>query len=172
MAYSRDAILGVDHKGTIVFWNKGAEQIFGYSSPEILGQPVTKLISEKNRGSHAPALSAFLTGNCGETALIEGEASRKDGSTFPIELSFSIEQQNGKFLGLAVGRNITERKNTEQSLRESAERYCGLFATCLEAVFSADVPDNTGAGNKALEKLGNYCLAELTEMKPTHILTS
>ena len=172
MAYSRDAILGVDHKGTIVFWNKGAEQIFGYSSPEILGQPVTKLISEKNRGSHALALSAFLTGNCGETALIEGEASRKDGSTFPIELSFSIEQQNGKFLGLAVGRNITERKNTEQALRESAERYCSLFATCLEAVFSADVPDNTGAGNKALEKLGDYCLAELTEMKPEHILTS
>jgi PAS domain S-box-containing protein len=102
MAHSRDAILGVDHKGTIVFWNKGAEQIFGYSSPEILGQPVTRLISEKNRGSHAPALSAFLTGNCGETALIEGEALRKNGSTFPIELSFSIEQQNGKLLGLAV----------------------------------------------------------------------
>ena len=172
MAYSRDAILGVNHKGTIVFWNKGAEQIFGYSSPEILGQPVTQLISEKNREGHALALSAFLTGDCGETALIEGEALRKDGSAFPIELSFSIEQQNGKFLGLAVGRNITERKNTEQALRESAERYCNLFATCLEAVFSADVPDNTGVGDKALEKLGDYCLEELTEMKPTDILTS
>jgi PAS domain S-box-containing protein len=172
MAYPRDAILGVDHKGTIVFWNKGAEQIFGYSSPEILGQPVTRLISEKNREYHALALSAFLTGNCGETRLIEGEASRKDGSAFPLELSFSIEQQNGKFLGLAVGRDITERRNTEQALRQSAERYCSLFATCLEAVFSADGPDNTGAGNKALERLGDYCMQELTEMKPTDVLTS
>ena len=172
LAYSRDAILGVNRKGTVVFWNKGAERILGYSSPEILGQPVTRLISEKHRRDRALELSAFLAGNCGETALIEGEALRKDGSTFPLELSFSIEQQDGKFLGLAVGRDITERKNTEQALRQSAERYCGLLATCLEAVISADVPDNAGAGNKALERLADYCLEELTEMKPTDALTS
>jgi PAS domain S-box-containing protein len=169
-AYSRDAILGVNRKGTIIFWNKGAEQIFGYSSAEILGQPVTKLISEKHREGHTVVLRAFLSGNCGETGLIEGEALRKDGSTFPLELSLSIEQQNGKFVGLAVGRDITERKHMELALRESAERYCNFFATCLEVVFSADIPDNTGAGNKALEKLCGYCLEELTEMKPTNIL--
>jgi PAS domain S-box-containing protein len=171
-AYSQDAILGVNHKGTIVFWNKGAEQIFGYSSSEILGQPVTRLISKKHREGHALALRTFLTGNRGKTALIEGEALRKDGSTFPLELSFSITRQNGKSLGIAVGRDITERKNTEQALRESAERYCNLFATCLEAVFCADVPDSSGAGNKALERLCDYCLEELTEMKPTGILPS
>lgn len=170
VAYSRDAILGVNHKGTIIFWNKGAEQIFGYSSEEILGQPVTKLMSEKHREGHTLVLRAFLSGNCGETRVIEGEALRKDGSTFPLELSFSIEQQNGKFVGLAIGRNITEHKQMEQALRESAERYCNLFATCLEAVFSADIPDNTRVGNKALEKLCGYCLEELTEMKPTNIL--
>jgi PAS domain S-box-containing protein len=170
VAYSRDAILGVNRKGTIIFWNKGAEQIFGYSSKEILGQPVTKLISEKHREGHTLVLRAFLRGNCGETGLIQGEALRKDGSTFPIELSLSIEQQNGKFVGLAIGRNITERKQTEQALRESAEHYCNLFATCLEAVFSADIPDNTGTANKALEKLCGYCLKELTEMKPANIL--
>jgi PAS domain S-box-containing protein len=170
VAYSRDAIVGVNRKGTIIFWNKGARQIFGYSSDEILGHPVTKLISEKYREGHTLILRAFLSGNCGETGLIEGEALRKDGSTFPLELSLSIEQQNGKFLGLAVGRNITGRKHTEQALRESAERYCNLFATCLEVVFSRDIQDNTGAGNKALEKLCGYCLEELTEMKPTNIL--
>jgi len=170
VAYSRDALLGVNRKGTIIFWNKGAEQIFGYSSKEILGQPVTKLMSEKHREGHTLVLRAFLSGNCGETRIIEGEALRKDGSTFPIELSFSIEQQTGKFVGLAIGRNITEHKHIEQALRESAERYCNLFSTCLEAVFSADIQDNTGAGNKALEKLCGYCLEELTEMKPTNIL--
>ena len=171
VAYSRDAILGVDRKGTIIFWNKGAEQIFGYSSEEILGQPVTKLMSEKHREGHTIVLRAFLSGNCGETAIIEGEALRKDGSTFPIELSLSIEQQNSKFVGLAIGRNITERKQMEQALRESAEHYCNLFATCLEAVFSADIQDNTGTGNKALEKLCGYCLEDLTEMKPTNTIT-
>ena len=170
MAYSRDAILGVNRKGTIVFWNKGAEQVFGYSSADIVGQPVTKLISEKHREAHTLVLKAFLSGNCGEAGLIEGEASRKDGSTFPLELSLSIQQQNGKFWGLAVGRNITERKNTEQALSKSAERYCSLFATCLEAVFSVDIPDNTRARNKGLDRLCGYCLEELTEMKSTDIL--
>jgi PAS domain S-box-containing protein len=172
VAYSRDAVLGVDRKGTIVFWNKGAEQIFGYSSSEILGQPVTTLLSEKYRRDRALVLRTFLTGSRGKTALIEGEALRKDGSTFPLELSFSIKRQNGKSLGLAVGRDITERKNAERALMKSAERYCNLFAACLEAVFSADVAGNSGASNKALDRLRDYCLDELTEMKPTGILSS
>jgi PAS domain S-box-containing protein len=96
---------------------------------------------------------------------------RKDGSTFPIELSLSIGQQNGKFVGLVIGKDITERKQMEQALRESAERYCSLFANSLEAVFSADIEDNILVGNKALEKLCDYCLEELTEMKPTNILS-
>jgi PAS domain S-box-containing protein len=170
LRYSRDAILGVNRKGIIIFWNKGAERIFGYSSEEILGQPVTKLISERHREGHTIVLRAFLSGDCGETSAFEGEALRKDGSTFPLELSFSIEQQDGKFVGLAIGRDITEHKHTEQALKESAERYCNLFETCLEAVFSGDIQGNTGAGNKALEKLCSYCLEELAEMKPTNVL--
>jgi PAS domain S-box-containing protein len=172
MARSRDAILGVDRKGTIIFWDKGAEQVFGYSGADIVGQPVTNLISEKRRGEHALVLKAFLTGNRGVTGVIESEALRKDGSTFPLELSLSIQQQTGKFWGLAVGRDITEHKNREQALNKSAERYCNLFATCLEAVFSADVPDNSGAGNKALDRLCDYCSEELTEMKSTNTLPS
>jgi len=170
-ASSRDAILGLNRKGTIVFWNKGAEQIFGYSTEEVLGKPVTKLMLEKHREDHTKELKAFLSGNCGETGIIEGEALRKDSSTFPIELSLSIWQQNGKFVGLAIGRDVTERKRIEQALRESAERYCNLFASSLEAVFSADIKDDIVVGNEALEKLCGYCLKELTEMKPTNILS-
>jgi PAS domain S-box-containing protein len=165
-----DAILGLNHKGTIIFWNKGSEQTFGYPTDEILGQPVTKLMSEDHREGHAKELKAFLSGNRGGTGIIEFEALRKDGSTFPIELSLSIEQQNGKFVGLAIGRDITEREQMEQALRESAERYCNLFANSLEAVFSADIEDNILVGNKTLEKLCGHCLEELTEMKPATIL--
>jgi len=170
VASSGDAILGVNRKGTIIFWNKGAEQTFGYSSGEILGQPVTKLTSERHTENHTKGLRTFLSGNCEGTGTIELEALRKDGSTFPIELSLSIWQQEGKFVGLAIGRDITERKQTEQALIASAEHYCSLFANSLEAVFSADTEDNTSTSNEALEKLCGYCLKELTEMKPTNIL--
>jgi PAS domain S-box-containing protein len=172
MAHSSDAVLGLNHNGTIVFWNEGAAQVFGYSSADILGQPVTNLIPQQHRGEHTLVLKSFLTGNRGVTGVIEGDALRKDGSTFSLELSLSIQQQDGKFWGLAVGRDITERKNTERSLSRSAQRYCNLLATCLEAVFSADAPDNSEAGNKALDRLRAYCLEELTGMKPTDTLPS
>jgi PAS domain S-box-containing protein len=172
MAHSCDAILGVNYKGTITFWNKGAEQVFGYSSADIVGQPVTDLISQKHRGQHTLVLKSFLTGNRGVTGVIEGEALRKDGSTFPLELSLSIQQQDGKFWGLAVGRDVTERVNREKALARSGERYCNLLANCLEAVFSANAPDNSGTGNKAIDRLCGYCLEELTEMKPTNTLPS
>ncbi len=171
VASSWDAILGMNSKGNIIFWNKGAEQIFGYSTEEILGQPATKLMSEKHIEGHTKELTDFLGGNYGGTGIIEFEALRKDGSTFPVELSLSTWQQNGKFVGLAIGKDITERKQMEQALRESAERYCNLFANSLEAVFSADIENNIVVGNKALEKLCGYCLEELTEMKPTNILS-
>jgi PAS domain S-box-containing protein len=170
VASSRDAILGLNRKGTIIFWNKGAEQTFGYSTEAILGQPVAKLMSGEKTQAHTKELTDFLGGNCGGTDTIEFEALRKDGSVFPIELSLSIWQQNGKFVGLAIGRDITERKQIEQALTGSAERYCNLFANSLEAVFSADIGNNTLVGNKALEKLCGHCLQELTEMKPTDIL--
>ncbi|MDH5781744.1 MAG: PAS domain S-box protein [Dehalococcoidia bacterium] len=170
VASSRDAILGLNRKGTIIFWNKGAEQTFGYSTDEILGQPVTKLMSGRHTQGHIKELTDFLGRNCEGTDTIEFEALRKDGSIFPIELSLSIWQQNGKFVELAIGRDITERKQMEQALTGSAERYCSLFANSLEAVFSADIEDNTLVGNKALEKLCGHCLKELTEMKTTDIL--
>ncbi|MGQ9546777.1 MAG: PAS domain S-box protein [Dehalococcoidia bacterium] len=171
-ASSQDAILGVNRQGVIIFWNKGAEHLFGYSTKEILGQPLTKLMPDKHGENQTRDLTAFLSENCGRTVLIEAEALRKDSSTFPVELSLSIWRQNGKFVALAIVRNVTERKQMEQALMDSAERYCNLFANSLEAVFSADIEGNIVVGDKALEKLCSYCLKELTEMKPRHILTA
>jgi PAS domain S-box-containing protein len=172
MAYSRDAVLGVNRKGTITFWNNGAKRLFGYSAEEILGQPVTRLISQKHRRSHALALRSFLEGNHGETRTIMVETLRKEGSTFPVELSFSIEQRNGKFVALAIGRDISQHRQTQQALRQSAERYCSLFSACLETVFSAERQDGTETANEAVERLSGRCLRELLEMTPRRILST
>jgi PAS domain S-box-containing protein len=171
VAYSRDAILGVNRKGTITFWNNGAERLFGYSAEEILGKPVTGLISQKLRQGRTSAFRSFLSGNCGETRTIVGEALRKDGSTFPVELSFSIEQQNGKSVALAVGRDISQHKQMQQALRESAERYCNLLSACLETVFSEERQDGAETAYQAVEKLSGRCLQELLDMTPRGVLS-
>ncbi len=171
MASSQDAIVGMNREGTIVFWNKGAEQIFGYSAKEILGQHITKLLPEAYSDRQYELITAFLSGNCGETGLIEGEALRKNGSAFPIELSLSLGQHGSEFVALVVASDLTKHKQLEQTLTESAERYCNLFANSLEAVFSTDVSQDMAAGRTALEKLCSYCLKELTAMKSTNALT-
>ena len=171
LAYSGDAVLGVNRRGTVVFWNNGAERVFGYSAREMLGNPVTALISEKEREGQWLVLKVFLAGKNGKTRLFGGEALRKDGSAFPVELSFSIEQRNGKFIALAIGRNVAEHKQTQQALRESAERYCNLFSTCVDTVFSANVAGDTETSNKVVERLSGYCLQELLEMTPTGVLS-
>ena len=170
LASSRDATLGMNRQGLIVFWNTGAEQVFGYSADEMLGQPVTRLISERHKERHTEALNALLKGDCGAAGTIEFEAVNKDGCAFPFELCLSLWQHNGKFLGLAIGRDIGERKQMDQALRESAERYCNLFAASLEAVLSADIQNGVSASDEALEKLCSCCLKGLAEMKATHSL--
>jgi PAS domain S-box-containing protein/putative nucleotidyltransferase with HDIG domain len=160
----------MNRQGSIVFWNTGAEQVFGYSADEMLGQPVTRLISERHKERHTKALNALLKGDCGAAGTIEFEAVNKDGCAFPFELCLSLWQQNGKFLGLAIGRDIGERKQMDQALRESAERYCNLFAASLEAVLSADIQNGVSASDEALEKLCSCCLKGLAEMKATHSL--
>jgi PAS domain S-box-containing protein len=170
LASSRDAILGLDRAGTIIFWNKGAEQIFGHSVEEMLGHSATRLIAQKQRKNQASRLNAFLSENSGRTGTIEFEALRKDGSTFLAELSLSTWQQNGRFVGFAIGRNITERRQMEQALIESAEHYSSLFANSLEAIFSVHTDSDVLVANKALERLSDYCLTELSEMRPINTI--
>jgi len=119
---SIDAIITADASGKILTWNKGASQIFGYGS-EIIGQPVSAIIPERLRVSHAEGFERFL--KTGEKRIIdirvELEGLNKSGDIFPIELSLSTwESYRGRFFG-AIIRDITERKRLER-LHEDAER--------------------------------------------------
>jgi PAS domain S-box-containing protein len=141
VAASQDAIVEVDEKGRIILWNKGAEQIFGYSAEEILGQPVAKLMAEKHRERHRKGFESFLNGDRKVKSFVEGKGLRKDGSTFPIEWSLSSWQENGETIVMASGRDVSERKRAEEALRESQERYSRLYESISEAVALFSLPD-------------------------------
>jgi PAS domain S-box-containing protein len=119
---SIDAIITAEKNDSILTWNKGARLIFGYGS-EIIGSPVATIIPEKYRKAHSDGMKRFLkTGEkhfIGKTA--ELEAIRKDGKTFPIELSLSTwDSPSGVYFG-AIIRDISERKRIEQ-IREDVQR--------------------------------------------------
>ncbi|MBF0214325.1 MAG: PAS domain S-box protein, partial [Magnetococcales bacterium] len=123
----RDAIIATDQEQTIIFWNKGAEVLFGYSREEIVGQKLAPLIPPRHFESHRRGFQNFVDRGTapllGQTTEMSG--LRKDGSEFPLEMSLnSWTHADGSRFFSAVIRDITERKQTEAMLlaaKESAE---------------------------------------------------
>ncbi|MGB7588999.1 MAG: PAS domain S-box protein, partial [Solirubrobacterales bacterium] len=121
-----DAMVGVDRQGQIVHANDQAEQLFGYSREELLGQPVELLVPERFRKGHTGHRTAYFesprTRPMG--AGIELFAVRKNGSEFPAEISLAgIELEDGTIAAAAI-RDISARAESERekALREQLDR--------------------------------------------------
>lgn len=120
---SVDAIVTSNHEGLILTWNRGAEEMFGYSQNEALGRDVTLIIPPHYREQHRQGVQRFLqTGEKNHIgSRVELEGLRKSGEIFPLELSLSTwTDGQTRFFG-AIIRDLTERKRLE-SLREEVFR--------------------------------------------------
>ncbi|MBI4028149.1 MAG: PAS domain S-box protein [Verrucomicrobia bacterium] len=113
-----EAIVSANADGAIITWNKGAQNLFGYTEKEILGKPLTLLMPERHRDAHNKGLERFRsTGQAriiGKTVELHG--MRNDGAEFPMDLSLSAwKTEQAIFFG-AILRDITERKRNEEFL--------------------------------------------------------
>lgn len=113
-----DAMVVIDDQGLILSFSAAAEQLFGYSEAELLGANVSRLMPSPDRERHDGYIRRYL--ETGEKRIIGiGRvvfAQRKDGSTFPMELS--IGEATGEAHPLFTGfiRDLTERQKTEAQL--------------------------------------------------------
>jgi len=116
--YASEAIVTIDSNLRIVFWNKAAEKLFGYSSREILGKPVAKVVPRESRERHYAMMKQWLSsGKLRTEKAIEAYGLKKDGTDFPQEISYSSwTTTKGNFL-TAIIRDTTERKRYEKRLR-------------------------------------------------------
>ncbi|NIN67270.1 MAG: PAS domain S-box protein [Anaerolineae bacterium] len=118
-----DAIVTFDSDGHIVSWNPGAEAIFGYSGNEMIGKRLTLVAPVDLRDAYKDAVQAVEGGGDSNTLAEPKEmiGRRKDGSTFPLELSFTgWKTGQGVFL-TSIIRDITERKLAEHDLQLLAD---------------------------------------------------
>ena len=125
-----DAIISVDAQQRISLFNPTAEQMFGYTAREVLGQPIDCLIPARFRQTHAGHMRQF--GETGEsfrkvTSLSELSALRRDGSEFPIEASISRTEVAGEYIFTVIMRDISERKKAEQGLINSRRQLSALI---------------------------------------------
>jgi len=125
-----DAIMQVDAEGRIILLNRIAEDMFGYSRDELLGQPVEALIPKELHARHAEHREHYrqhpMTRTMGSGLALE--AIRKDGSRFPVEISLSPSDSAEGFRVTAIIRDTTERRTAEERLRRVREDYTQQLA--------------------------------------------
>lgn len=121
-ASAQDAIISMDNEGNISFWNKSAETTFGYTLQEALGKNLHELIvPERFRAAHLKAFPAFQKTGQGAALgkTLELAAIRKDGTEFPVEIALSSTLIAGKWNGIAVLRDISERKRVQLEIEQA-----------------------------------------------------
>ncbi|QDV49637.1 Sensor protein FixL [Gimesia fumaroli] len=113
-----EAVITINRKGLIQSFNPAAEKMFGYQAQEIIDQNVSLLTSLPTRKHHDEYIAHYL--ETGESEIVgarrELQACRRDGTTFPIELSVTDIPQFGIFAGIIA--DISERKQAEQQQNE------------------------------------------------------
>jgi two-component system sensor kinase FixL len=134
-----DAVIFIDHRGTIRVFSPSAQRMFGYSAAEALGQNVTLLMDEADRAQHDAYLERYR--RTGVPHIIglgrEVQARRKDGSRFPALLS--VGQVAGadppQFIGFM--QDLTLRRQSLEAVereRQRATRYLEATQTMLVGI--------------------------------------
>lgn len=165
-----DAIICLKHPDNIYFWNKKAEEMFGYSASEVMGKTFHDLIvPEKYREKAYKALKTFFQTGTGPVVgkVVEVYALRKDGTGFPVELSISAMNIRGKWQTTGIVRDITNRKRIEQELNDAVSQiekakkeWEATFDAIKDPIFMHDKEFKVIRANKAYQGMAGMKFKE------------
>ncbi|MDX1664468.1 MAG: PAS domain S-box protein, partial [Candidatus Promineifilaceae bacterium] len=114
-----DGMIIVDEAGEILLVNAQAESIFGYPREELVGQPVEMLVPQMQQDAHRHRRSGYQHDPharlMGSGIILEGQ--RRDGSTFPVEVSLSPVRDGQTKVVIAAVRDISARQQAQETLR-------------------------------------------------------
>ncbi|MGB7603237.1 MAG: PAS domain S-box protein [Candidatus Sulfotelmatobacter sp.] len=173
-----DAIVAVDRDGIIAQVNSQAQELFGYSREELIGQKVEMLVPEGYRARHHRHRQTFAdtpkTRRMG--ADLDLYARRRNGSEFPVEIALSpVSTEKGSFVLSAI-RDISDRKRIAEELRRANEelyrktveqigeyrsRLASIIDSSEDAILSKNLDGTITSWNRGAERMYGYTLEEV-----------
>jgi diguanylate cyclase (GGDEF)-like protein/PAS domain S-box-containing protein len=167
-----DAIITIDEESRILFANAGAEKIFGYTTEEIIGQPLDIFIPERFRRAHKGGMARFI--KTGKKRIswksVELPGLHRDGYEISLELSFAEYSKEGRRYFTSIIRDITERKQTEEALKRSEESYRDLFENANDLIYTHDLQGNFTSLNRAGEIITGWRRDEALQMNVAQVV--
>jgi PAS domain S-box-containing protein len=173
-----DAIVAVDHDGTIVQVNSQAQELFGYLRDELIGQKVEILVPDSYRQHHHHHRETFAkkpnTRRMGANLDLYGR--RRNGSEFPVEISLSPISTNDRTYVLSAIRDISDRKRIAEELRRATEelhtrtakqlgeyraRLASIIESSEDAIIGKDLDGTITSWNKGAENIYGYAPEEI-----------
>ncbi|MBP9854477.1 MAG: PAS domain S-box protein [Candidatus Omnitrophica bacterium] len=122
---AEDSVVGKDPHGMVIYWNKGAEKLYGYTSEEMVGQSIYKVFPDEwvKSGVEENLLNKLKKGETVKN--YESLRKKKDGTKINVSLSLSpIMSFDGRFIGAsAISRDITEQKKREAEKEKDLEDF-------------------------------------------------
>ena len=133
------AIITLDPDGNVTFWNPAAEKMFGWKEKEAIGR-FLPFVPEGKKSEHHALRNRVLSGEGFHN--VEALRQKKDGSDIYISIStVPLKDSTGSISGImSVIVDITERKQTEEALLESEEKYRSLFNSSRDAIMTLAPP--------------------------------
>lgn len=143
-----NGVITTDEQGIIKSFNPAAERIFHYTADEAIGQTITLLL---------PDLSFEESAGLRQLPRIgEMVGRRQDGSTLPVELTGNVAHLNRETLFIGIVRDITQRKQVEEALRTSEERYRLVVEGSIQGMYIHNQEGIIQFVNSAMAKILGY----------------
>ena len=161
---SADAIVGHTLDRRIVCWNRGAESIYGYAPDEVIGQP-SSILMLPGQNELPAVIERIRRGE--QVEHYETRRLRKDGAVIDVSIAVSpISTHDGEVVGVSVvGRDISERKQTEEALL----RLAAIVNSSDDAIIGKTMDTTIVSWNRGAERIYGYTAAEVVG-RPISIL--
>ncbi|MBC7260323.1 MAG: PAS domain S-box protein [Chloroflexi bacterium] len=165
-----DLIQMVDPQGRFLYVNRAWRKALGYSEAEVAGLTLPDIIHPDSM-DHCMRLLGDMAAGQHNVVNVEATFITKDGRPIQVEGNVSYRMENGKPVSTrGIFRDITERKQAEQALRESEARYRGLFDNIPIGLYRTDPDGRILDANPALlEMLGYESLEELQRVNASDV---